>query len=233
MVKGLESPHHALQILSLKYVKLNMDHINFEPHLIKLMVHLLTSENLQVVEKTRNVILQLVVEKPDANIVQMASGYLIDLYDSHKYATRAYNLVIELACSSPLVFDQCRSCSLLRFALDFDFSGDILQDVALVELFLEISEKESGALFLSTSGVLPKLAQSLSVTTIDSSIVLNSIIKFWGFFAFQQPDHFQQSDSSLSILLLLAKLFQEDTHSRDSVIIAIGKLMYLLGPLMC
>jgi len=70
------------------------------------------------------------------------SNHLIPLYSSEELAIRAYDIIATIATLSSTWLEECSRASLLGFATNFTPADqrDILQVIATIELFSQLSE---------------------------------------------------------------------------------------------
>ncbi|KAJ3342606.1 26S proteasome non-ATPase regulatory subunit 5, partial [Kappamyces sp. JEL0680] len=155
--------------------------------------------------------------------------HLSALFCDERLAIRAYDLVAEIATAAPGYLDACQRASLLDFVQNFSplDDTDILETLALIQLFSQLVEKQAGCDLLAQTFVFPKLAALLIPVPTTDAFVLYACIKFWGMLGYHQATLLKELNAELAVFESLTSIFADDETSRDTkeaILIAVGNV---------
>nr|XP_056716635.1 26S proteasome non-ATPase regulatory subunit 5 [Euleptes europaea] len=189
--KGLFHHDDLVKILTISQVgriaedQLAVKEILSTPELLRQIIYCIAAEKMSVAREAIKS-LSRTAESPEGLEVLLAGNFLVDLKNvmakSDVIRYRVYELVVNIASSSPDSLNYCVNSGLLSQLIEELTGNDMLVRATCIEMVTSLAHAPHGRQYLAQQGVIDKISNIIIGAESDpfSSLYLPGFVKFFG-----------------------------------------------------
>ncbi|XP_064649529.1 26S proteasome non-ATPase regulatory subunit 5-like [Lineus longissimus] len=149
------------------------------------MVNLLSDQNLGVAESAGAVLTRLGETEESLDVLFSGTvveemNAVLEMKDEFRY--RMFQVISNVACSSPAALLKCSASGLLQHLLNDLYKDDILVQLTCLDQLSNLSMCDHGLQYLAENGTVEKLENMMGMLETDAlvSFLLPGLVKFFG-----------------------------------------------------